>query len=34
MMFDYEDLLVMCCLIWTWRNFGFGWFERDFWDFL
>jgi len=20
-------LLLECCFIWTWRNFGFGWFE-------
>jgi len=33
MMFDYENLLIECCLIWTWWNFGFGWFERDFEDF-
>jgi len=26
-------LLLECSLIWTWRNFGFGWFERGFWDF-
>jgi len=33
MVFDYENLLLECCLIWTWRNIWFEWFKRDFGDF-
>jgi len=34
MVFDYENLLVIGVLLdLKLKNFGFGWFERNFWVF-